>query len=107
MEWMTKGQAMVLSINVIQYKGFVFRQQMPILWEKLCLYTSASGSYNWQADRLADDRRLDFKILEILHRLNYLDFHFVYSSAMLLIVLYVHFSLFLRQNIFVIGFGKT
>ena len=34
MELMTKGQAMVLSINVIQYKGFVSRQQMPILWEK-------------------------------------------------------------------------
>ena len=38
---------------------------------------SASGSYG----RLADERRLDFKILEILYRFNYLDFYFVYSSG--------------------------
>ena len=50
---------------------------------------SASGSYG----RLADEIRLDFEILKILYRLNYLDFYFVYSSAMLLIVLEVHFSL--------------
>ena len=34
-----------------------------------------------------------FRIFKILYRLNYLDFYFVYSSAMLLIVLEVHFSL--------------
>ena len=45
------------------------------------------------AVRLADEIRLDFEILKILYRLNYLDFYFVYSSAMLLIVLEVHFSL--------------
>ena len=50
---------------------------------------SASGSYG----RLADEIRLDIEILKILYRLNYLDFYFVYSSAMLLIVLEVHFSL--------------
>ena len=58
---------------------------------------SASGSYGRQAGRqagrLADEIRLDFEILKILYRLNYLDFYFVYSSAMLLIVLEVHFSL--------------
>ena len=46
-----------------------------------------------QAGRLADEIRLDFKILKILYRLNYLDFYFVYSRAMLLIVLEVHFNL--------------
>ena len=51
---------------------------------------SASGSYGRQAGRLADKIRLDFEILKILYRL---DFYFVYSSAMLLIVLEVHFSL--------------
>ena len=50
---------------------------------------SASGSYG----RLVDEIRLDFEILKILYRLNYLDFYFVYSSAMLLIVLEVHLSL--------------
>ena len=34
----------------------------------------------------------DCEILKILYRLIYLDFYFVYSSAMLLIVLEVHFS---------------
>ena len=53
---------------------------------------SASGSYGRLAG-LADEIRLDFQILKILYRLNYLDFYFVYSSAMLLIVLEVHFSL--------------
>ena len=33
-EWMTKGQAMALRVNVLRNKGFVFRQQSPILWEK-------------------------------------------------------------------------
>ena len=50
---------------------------------------SASGSYG----RLADEIHLDFAILKILYRLNYLDYYFVYSSAMLSIVLEVHFSL--------------
>ena len=40
---------------------------------------------------LADDIKLDFEILKILNWLNYLDFHFGYSSAMLLTVLKVHF----------------
>ena len=45
------------------------------------------------AGRLADEIWLDFEILKILYRLKYLDFYFVYSSTMLLIVLEVHFSL--------------
>ena len=45
------------------------------------------------AGSLADKIQLDFKILKILYRLNYLDCDFVYSSPMLLIVLEVHFSL--------------
>ena len=54
---------------------------------------NTSGSYGRQAGRQADKIRLDFEILKILYRLYYLDFDFVYSSAMLLIVLEVHFSL--------------
>ena len=54
---------------------------------------SASGSYSRLAGRLADEIWLDFEILKILYRLNYLDFYFVYSSATLLIVLEVQFSL--------------
>ena len=50
---------------------------------------SASGSYG----KLADEIRLDFVILKILYRLNYLDFYFDDISVMLLIVLEVHFSL--------------
>ena len=56
---------------------------------------STSGSYGRHAGRqagwLADEIQLDFEILKILYRLNYLDFYFVYSSAMLLIVLEEHF----------------
>ena len=86
-----KGQAMALRVIVLRYKGFVFRQQSPILWEKTGpLHLALVGL---TAGRLADEIRLDFEILKILYRLNYLDFYFVYSSAMLLIVLEVHFSL--------------
>ena len=96
-EWMTKGQAMALRINVLQYNGFIFRQQPPFLQENWIPTVSPSGSYDrqagWQADGLADKIWLDFKILKILYRLIYLDFYFVYSSAMLLIVLEVYFSL--------------
>ena len=98
-EWMTKGQAMALRVNVLRNKGFVFRQQSPILWERtgplhLALVGLTAGwQAGWQAGWLADEIRLDFEILKILYRLNYLDFYFVYSSAMLLIVLEVYFSL--------------
>ena len=88
---MTKGQAMALRVNVLRYKGFVFRQQSPILWEKTGPLLLALVGLT--AGRQADKIRLDFEILKILYRLNYLDFYFVYSSAMLLIVLEVHFSL--------------
>ena len=82
---------MALRVNVLRNKGFVFRQQSPILRERtgplhLALVGLTAG---W----LADEIRLDFEILKILYRLNYLDFYFVYSSAMLLIVLEVYFSL--------------
>ena len=40
----------------------------------------------WQADEIT----LDFVIIKILHRLNYLDFYFVDTIAKLLIVLEVH-----------------
>ena len=43
------------------------------------------------AGRLADEIQLDFEILKIFNWLNYLDFYFGYSSAMLLTVLKVHF----------------
>ena len=46
------------------------------------------------AGRQAGRRNMaGFEILKILYRLKYLDFYFVYSSAMLLIVLEVHVSL--------------
>ena len=79
---------MVLRINVLWYNGFVFRQQSLFLCEKtgpLCLQ---------QADKI----RLDCEILKILCRLKYFDFYFVYSSAMLLIVLEMHFSLLFLNN---------
>ena len=38
-EWMNKGQAMELRINVIQYKRFVLRHWSPLLWEKLDPFT--------------------------------------------------------------------
>ena len=51
---------------------------------------SASGSYGRQAGRRNTAGILN---LEILYRLNYLDFYFIHSSTMLLIVLEVHFNL--------------
>ena len=51
------------------------------------------------AGRSADETRLDFKIFKILYRLNYLDFYFIDISAMLLIVLEVHFSLLFSKDI--------
>ena len=54
---------------------------------------STSGSYSKLAGRLADKLQMDFEIFKILYRLNYLEFYFVDISAMLLIVLEVHFSL--------------
>ena len=93
---MTKGQAMALRVNVLRNKGFVFRQQSPILREKTGpLHLALVGL---TAGRQADEIRLDFEILKILYRLNYLDFYFVYSSAMLLIVLEVQFSLFFSNK---------
>ena len=50
------------------------------------------------AGRLADKIRLDCKILKIFYRLNYLDFYLVYSSAILLIVLEVHFGMLFSNN---------
>ena len=43
----------------------------------------------WQADEI----RLDYAMIKIIYRLNYLDFYFVAIIAMLVIVLEVHFSL--------------
>ena len=91
-EWMTKGQAKALSINVLWYKGFLFRQQSSIFWGKTRPYIQRYWVLQ-QAGRLVDKIWLDFEILKILYRSNYLDVYFVYSSAMLLIVLEVHFSL--------------
>ena len=61
-----------------------------LLCEKIWTLTSStSWSYGRLASKLPDEIRLDFKILMILYRLNYLDFYFVYSSAMLLVMLEV------------------
>ena len=51
------------------------------------------------AGRLEDEIRLFFEILKIpLYRLNYLDFYFVYSSAILLILLEVHISVLFQTK---------
>ena len=55
---------------------------------------STSGSYG----KLVDEIKLDFEIFAILYRLNYLDFYFVHISAMLLIVLKMHFNLFFSSE---------
>ena len=88
-EWITKGQVMVLSICVLQYKGFVFRQHSPFLWEMLVFLMAGCPE-----SRLADKMQVDFKIFKFLYRLNYLDLHFVINdiNAMLSMVLEVHFS---------------
>ena len=52
------------------------------------------------AGRQADEIWLDFKILTILYRSNYLDCYFVYSSTMLLIVLEIHFSLLFSNKLY-------
>ena len=77
---------MVLRVNVLRYKGFVFRQQSPILLEKtgplhLALVDLTAG-------RQAGRRNTPgFRNLENPLQVKlYLDFYFVYSSAMLLIV---------------------
>ena len=75
-EWMTKGQAIVLKINGLRYNKFIFRQQSPFLWQKTGpLHLVLVGL---TAGRLTDTAQLDFKIL---YRLNYFDFYFVYSSV--------------------------
>ena len=55
---------------------------------------NASGSYG----RLIDEILLDCEILKILYGLNYFDFYFMYSGAMLLIVLEMQFSLLFSNN---------
>ena len=57
---------------------------------------SASGSYS----RLAYETQLYFKIFAILYRLNCWDFYFVDISALLIIVLEVHFSLFFSNKVY-------
>ena len=64
--------------------------QLPFLWEKTG--PPHLALVDLKAGRLADEIWLDFEIFKILYRLNYLEFHFVDSSAMLLIVLEVHLS---------------
>ena len=91
-ESMTKGEAMALRMNAFWYNEFVFRQQLPILWEKIgspCLVLVGDTAHRLagrQAGRLADEIWLDFKILKILYKFNYLDFYFVDIGAMLLSV---------------------
>ena len=67
-----QGQAMTPRINVLWYcnNGFVFRQQSPFFREKpgpphLTLVGLMAG---WQADEI----RLDYAIVKILYRLNYI-----------------------------------
>ena len=56
-----------------------------------------SGSYSsWQADKI----RLDYAIVKILYRLNYLDFYFVDIIAILLSVRSGFQFAFLKQSIF-------
>ena len=92
-EWMTKGQAMVLRINVLQYKGFIFRQHSPFLWEMLVFLMAGCPK-----SRLTEKMWVDFIIFKFLYRLNYLDFCFIDISAMLLMVLEVNFSQLLSNK---------
>ena len=70
---------------------------------------SASGSYGWHAYRQADEIRLDYEILKILYtgQTILLNFYFVYSSAMLLIMLEVHFSLLFSNKAYFRGGGNN
>ena len=90
---MSKGQAMVLRINVFGTMDSYLDTNRLSCEKNWTPMPSTSGSFGRQAGWLADKIRLDFKILKILYRLNYLEFHFVYSSLMLLIDLEVQFSL--------------
>ena len=89
---MTKGQAMVLRINVCGYNRFVFRQQSLFLWEKTG--PAHIALVGLMAGRKAGRRNTaEFWNLCNPLQVNYLDFYFVDISAMLLIVLEVYFSL--------------
>ena len=93
---------MVLRINVLWYSGVILDSNRLFVTKNWTSMPSASRSYGrqvgWQASRLTDKIRLDCEILKIFYRLNYLDFYFVYSSEMLLIVLEVHFSRLLASK---------
>ena len=52
------------------------------------------------ASQLADEILVDFEIFKILYRLNYLAFHFIDISAMLLIAIEVHFSLLFSNKVY-------
>ena len=62
----TKGQAMVMRINVLRYNRFVFRHELPLLLEKtgpICLALVGLMA-GWLAGRLADEVRTEVEIFK-------------------------------------------
>ena len=77
-EWMTKGQAMVLNMHILRYNRFVFRQWLPSSLEKtgpICL--ALVGFTGRQAGRQADEIGMSCKIFKNLYKLNYSDSYFI------------------------------
>ena len=84
----TEDKRSVLQIHVYTAIAFLVRN----IWTHT---PSASGSYSRQADEI----QVDFETMNILYRLNYLDFYFVDISAMLLIPLEVYFRQFFSNKV--------
>ena len=94
-EWIIKGQAMALKINILWYNIFVFRQWSPFLREKYgpILPVLVGLMAGWQTIWV------DFKILKILYWLNYLGFYFVNINAILL-VSELHFNQLFSNKVY-------
>ena len=84
---------MALRINVFRYNGFRIYTAIAFLVRETGSQHLALALVGLMAGCQADEIRLDYAIVKILYRLNYLDFYFVDIIAMLLIVLEVYFSL--------------
>ena len=69
-EWKTKGQAMMLRINVLWYNRFVLRHKSPFLWGKpgsICL-PPVGLTADWEA---ADKLQVEVENFKIPYTLNY------------------------------------
>ena len=90
---MTKGQAMVLRMNVLWYNKFMLDIDYI-----LCKKQLDPGR------RLADEIWVDLKNFKILYRINHLDFHFIYYQCNVIIVLPIHFSWLFLIKLFKVYF---